>query len=96
MMPMRMSAIAANIFFVAYGALGPFYPVLLLHLILLPPNVKRLVEHADSVRSDTSKDPRKAKSTLVEEWRWHESRDPAQTPSAPWNGRSRRGATIAA
>ena len=96
MMPMRMSAIAANLFFVAYGALGPFYPVLLLHLVLLPLNLKRLVEQAWSVRPGSGKDPRGAQSTLVEEWRRHASCDPAPRPSALWNGRPRRRATVAA
>lgn len=45
MLPMRMAAIAANLCFIGYGALGPYYPVLLLHLILLPTNLLRLTEH---------------------------------------------------
>lgn len=41
MMPMRIAAIGANSFFIAYGAIGSIYPVLALHLILLPVNVMR-------------------------------------------------------
>jgi CRP-like cAMP-binding protein len=37
-----MVGIAANITFISYGALGHVYPVLLLHLILLPLNAWRL------------------------------------------------------
>ncbi len=44
MLPMRISAIAANLFFIGYGALGLLYPVLLLHLMLLPLNVLRLIQ----------------------------------------------------
>ena len=44
MLPMRLSAITANLFFIAYGALGSFYPVLILHLVLLPLNAGRLIE----------------------------------------------------
>jgi hypothetical protein len=44
MWPMRISAIAANLFFIGYGALGLLYPVLFLHLVLLPLNVVRLIQ----------------------------------------------------
>ena len=42
MLRLRMVGIAANIAFITFGALGNVYPVLLLHLILLPLNVWRL------------------------------------------------------
>jgi hypothetical protein len=44
MWPMRILAITANVFFIGYGAMGLLYPVLLLHLILLPLNVARLIQ----------------------------------------------------
>ena len=44
MLPLRVAAIFANIFFIAYGALAEVYPNLILHLLLLPFNVYRLVE----------------------------------------------------
>ena len=44
MLPMRLSAIGANLCFILYGALGSLYPVLALHLILVPINVFRLIE----------------------------------------------------
>ncbi|MBM1170922.1 hypothetical protein [Microvirga arabica] len=42
MLPMRIMAIGANVCFIGYGAMGPFMPVLVLHVILLPINVIRL------------------------------------------------------
>ncbi|MGZ9076547.1 MAG: hypothetical protein ACXW13_12325 [Burkholderiaceae bacterium] len=48
MVSLRVVAIASNIAFIAYGALAEISPVLLLHVVLLPVNLLRLVE---SVRS---------------------------------------------
>lgn len=42
MLRLRMVGIAANIVFITYGALGHVYPVLLLHITLLPLNTWRL------------------------------------------------------
>ena len=36
MVPLRCCAIASNIAFIAYGFFGEIYPVLILHLVLLP------------------------------------------------------------
>ena len=58
MLPMRVAAIAANIFFIAYGALGPYYPVLSLHLVLLPLNLRRLIEQAVT-----------SQATLIDLWK---------------------------
>jgi CRP/FNR family cyclic AMP-dependent transcriptional regulator len=44
MIPLRWLAIGSNFGFVAYGALHPSYPMLLLHFALLPINVFRLSE----------------------------------------------------
>jgi hypothetical protein len=44
MLPLRMAAIASNVFFIGYGALGGLTPVLVLHVLLLPFNILRLVE----------------------------------------------------
>jgi CRP/FNR family transcriptional regulator, cyclic AMP receptor protein len=44
MLPLRVIAIAANLFFIAYGALAQVYPNLVLHLLLLPFNIYRLAE----------------------------------------------------
>ncbi len=45
MLSLRVTAILANIFFIAYGAMGHFLPVLTLHAVLLPLNSARLVAH---------------------------------------------------
>jgi hypothetical protein len=42
MLPMRITAIGANICFIGYGAMGQFIPVLALHILLLPVNLVRL------------------------------------------------------
>ena len=44
MLPLRIAAIGANVFFIAYGALAEVYPNLVLHLLLLPFNLYRLSE----------------------------------------------------
>jgi CRP/FNR family cyclic AMP-dependent transcriptional regulator len=51
MIPLRIVGILANIAFIAYGALGEVYPVLVLHAILLPLNVTRLWEMVAMVRA---------------------------------------------
>jgi len=44
MVPLRLAGLASNVFFIAYGLLLVAYPVLILHLLLLPLNVLRLRE----------------------------------------------------
>jgi hypothetical protein len=44
MKPLRWVAIASNVAFIAYAYLGGLAPVLLLHALLLPVNVYRLVQ----------------------------------------------------
>jgi hypothetical protein len=44
MLPLRLLAIMSNILFGAYGYLDNLYPVLLLHLLLLPVNCLRLCQ----------------------------------------------------
>jgi hypothetical protein len=41
---LRMVAVASSFAFILYGALGEIYPVLLLHLFLLPLNLIRIGE----------------------------------------------------
>jgi hypothetical protein len=41
---LRIAAIASNMAFIAYGYFGHLAPVLLLHALLLPINIYRLVE----------------------------------------------------
>ncbi len=42
MVPLRIAGICSNIVFIAYGYLAPAYPLLALHIALLPINVFRL------------------------------------------------------
>lgn len=44
MFPLRCLAIASNLLFMAYGFFEQLPPVLLLHAVLLPTNVVRLVQ----------------------------------------------------
>ena len=44
MVPLRCMGIASNVLFIAYGYFLPAYPVLLLHLALLPVNISRLCQ----------------------------------------------------
>jgi len=58
MIPLRWLAVGSNVGFIAYGALHPSYPMLLLHAALLPINIVRLIEmkrltrRVESVRVD--------------------------------------------
>lgn len=57
MVPLRVVAIASNVLFIAYGYLHPAYPVLLLHLLLLPLNYWRLRQMMSLVReTETAND----------------------------------------
>ncbi len=44
MVTLRVLAIASNVAFVGYAALAHIHPVLLLHALLLPMNLWRLIE----------------------------------------------------
>ncbi len=44
MIPLRIIALVSNILFTAFGAWAHIYPVMILHLILLPVNTVRLVQ----------------------------------------------------
>jgi hypothetical protein len=39
---LRMVALASNVLFVVYGLLAHIYPVVILHIILLPINLQKL------------------------------------------------------
>jgi CRP/FNR family cyclic AMP-dependent transcriptional regulator len=57
MVPLRVVAISSNILFIAYGYLHPAYPVLLLHVLLLPLNFWRLRQMLSLVReTETAND----------------------------------------
>ena len=53
MVPLRYVAISSNILFATFGALAHIYPVLALHLILLPVNCARLREAITLRRGDS-------------------------------------------
>lgn len=57
MMALRLAAIAANLCFILYGAMILSYPVLVLHLALLPCNLLRLCELWRSPRISESAAP---------------------------------------
>jgi CRP/FNR family cyclic AMP-dependent transcriptional regulator len=44
MIPLRISGIVANCFFIAFGFFGAIYPTLILHVVLLPLNAVRLYQ----------------------------------------------------
>jgi hypothetical protein len=68
MLPMRVTALFANVFFILYGWLGPFYPVLILHMVLLPVNTIRLREVARGRRKLTGFDV-VTPMPLLDQWR---------------------------
>jgi CRP/FNR family cyclic AMP-dependent transcriptional regulator len=50
MVPLRVVAVASNLLFIAYGYLHPAYPVMILHVALLPLNLWRLRQMLTLVR----------------------------------------------
>ncbi len=54
MLPLRVIALLSNVLFIAYGWLGGLYPVLALHLALLPVNSWRLLQVLHVVRGRAS------------------------------------------
>jgi CRP/FNR family cyclic AMP-dependent transcriptional regulator len=44
MIPLRYIAISSNLAFITFGYFGRIYPVLILHLLLLPLNIMRLLQ----------------------------------------------------
>lgn len=50
MIPLRAAGLVSNVFFIAYGYLALAYPVLILHLVLLPLNAMRLRQMLTLVR----------------------------------------------
>jgi hypothetical protein len=48
--PLRGLAIASNVLFIVYGIAGQLYPVLLLHAVLLPVNIVKIVRLRLQVR----------------------------------------------
>jgi hypothetical protein len=61
MVPLRLVAILSNVLFAAFGYLQHIYPVLLLHAVLLPINLWRLMN------VDRGPQPRRTHGELVDE-----------------------------
>ena len=51
MVPLRIIAICSKVLFIGFGAFAHIYPVLTLHIILLPVNIARLVQLLRLIRS---------------------------------------------
>jgi CRP-like cAMP-binding protein len=51
MIPLRVIALVSNVLFASFGALAGIYPVMLLHLILFPVNVLRLMQNRRLVKN---------------------------------------------
>ena len=45
MLKLRVAAIAANLAFIGYGTGAELWPVATLHVLLVPINIRRLVQH---------------------------------------------------
>src|SRR5215211_7777819 len=59
---LRAMAVLSNLAFILYGAMSGLLPVLILHLLLLPLNLRRLVEDA---RAEPSVERTPNKATLL-------------------------------
>jgi len=68
MLPMRLAAIAANIAFISYGGLGGHWPVLALHLVLLPLNAMRLAGELLRMRGRSSSTTRTQPAAGMMDW----------------------------
>jgi hypothetical protein len=62
MMALRMAAVSANLCFLVYGGLSELYPVVALHVLLLPCNLLRLCQLRGS--SDDRQRPRSHRRAL--------------------------------
>jgi len=57
--PLRGLAIASNVLFITYGIAGHIYPVFLLHAVLLPINIRKIVRLRLEARRITPDIPRR-------------------------------------
>ena len=51
MVPLRMVPLSSNVLFSTYGLIGHLYPVLILHVVLFPINLYRLIQIRRLIRS---------------------------------------------
>jgi hypothetical protein len=63
MLHLRLLAIASNILFIGFGAFAHIHPVLVLHLILLPVNLARLMQTGQ--RASACREPSRTNSGLT-------------------------------
>jgi hypothetical protein len=84
MVPMRVLAIAANLFFLGYALLGGLMSVLVLHMVLLPLNGLRLVTALRDERAPRRAAPARAgaRGACRAEFRCHSPVAPHARPSA--------------
>ncbi len=66
MTPLRAIAIASNVAFIAYGFGRELYPVLLLHAVLLPLNIVRLLQMRGRHRPGARRVPWRCLHRLVD------------------------------
>src|SRR5580704_5403927 len=60
MLPLRFLALGSNVLFCLYGFFGGLYPVLILHVLLFPINLARLIQIQRLIR-----DVRNASSSVI-------------------------------
>ena len=82
MIALRTAALAANLCFIAYGAQGALYPVLALHLLLLPCNLLRLRQLCRR-RLETEEGRRAAPRPTSSGWPLTSGRLPCSTSPRP-------------
>jgi CRP/FNR family cyclic AMP-dependent transcriptional regulator len=54
MVPLRLVAICYSVVWLVYGALASIYPVIVLHIVLLPLNTYRLWQARQRAQSETT------------------------------------------
>ncbi len=95
MRALRFVAIASNLAFIAYGFLGDLIPILVLHAMLLPMNIVRLLE-LDLARTVEISERRSFRCAYATHGspRWRQAR--SETPPAGTGERvARRSARVA-
>ena len=69
MLPLRIAAIGSNLSFISYGIMAHLYPVMVLHVLLLPCNAFRLIQLLSlATAKDTTRDPSGNGEDTGENW----------------------------
>jgi hypothetical protein len=90
---LRLAAIASNLAFIAYGYFGHLAPVLLLHALLLPINIYRLVEPFRRMVRNVRKGPVTAVERSAARWGIVQSAlEPVRSTDRLWLKWARTGA----